>query len=61
MFNCIQVHKKIRLKGGGDLKKDWQRPVLEVLDVNQTMLGEEGEFTDAAYDAGTPFEDITFS
>ncbi|MFB4168915.1 paeninodin family lasso peptide [Virgibacillus sp. JSM 102003] len=43
------------------MKKDWQRPVLEVLDVNQTMLGVDGEYTDAAFEAGTPFEDITLS
>ena len=30
------------------MKKEWQKPVLEVLDVNMTMLGQDGDYTDAA-------------
>ncbi|WP_404452360.1 paeninodin family lasso peptide [Virgibacillus necropolis] len=43
------------------MKQEWQKPKLEVLDVNKTMLGQEGEHTDAAFDAGTSFEDVTLS
>ncbi|MEC5424047.1 paeninodin family lasso peptide [Virgibacillus sp. C22-A2] len=45
----------------GILKKEWIKPVLEVLDVHHTMLGSEGEYTDASFDAGTPFSEITVS
>ncbi|CAH0175736.1 MULTISPECIES: paeninodin family lasso peptide [Peribacillus] len=43
------------------MKKEWKKPELEVLDVNQTMLGTDGDYTDAAFPAGTPKGDITFS
>ncbi len=40
---------------------DWTKPELEVLDVNQTMLGRGGSHTDAAFDSKTPIGDITTS
>jgi len=43
------------------MKKDWQKPEIEVLNVNETMLGQEGDFTDNDFSAGTPFADLTFS
>ncbi|MGG0788118.1 paeninodin family lasso peptide [Peribacillus simplex] len=43
------------------MKKEWKKPELEVLDVNKTMLGKDGEHTDAAFPAGTGRDDITFS
>ncbi|MET1179932.1 paeninodin family lasso peptide [Peribacillus simplex] len=43
------------------MKKEWKKPELEILDVNQTMLGTDGDYTDAAFPAGTPKGDITFS
>ncbi|WP_282937470.1 paeninodin family lasso peptide [Paenibacillus sp. RC67] len=37
------------------MKKVWQKPVLEVLDVNQTMASTVvGSFTDEAYVPGKP-------
>ena len=43
------------------MKKEWQNPVLEVLDVKETMLGNDGDYTDAAFAPTTPRGDITFS
>ena len=43
------------------MKKEWKKPELEVLDVNQTMLGKDGDFTDAAFPDNTPKGKITFS
>ncbi|MCZ2257314.1 paeninodin family lasso peptide [Sporosarcina sp. G11-34] len=43
------------------MKMEWEKPELEVLDVNQTMLGTGGTHTDAAYDAKTPLDQITSS
>jgi hypothetical protein len=43
------------------MKREWKKPALEILDVNMTMLGHKGEFTDATYDAHTPKGDLTFS
>ena len=43
------------------MKMEWTKPELEVLDVNQTMLGPDGQFTDAAFDPNTPKGDLTFS
>ena len=43
------------------MKIEWEKPELEVLDVNQTMLGSGGDYTDAAFDAKTPIKDITTS
>jgi len=43
------------------MKMEWKKPELEVLDVNQTMLGTDGDFTDAAFDSKTPRGDLTFS
>ncbi|WHY61142.1 paeninodin family lasso peptide [Cytobacillus firmus] len=42
------------------MKKEWQKPELELLDVNMTMLGGAGEYTDAAFPENTPKSDITF-
>lgn len=42
------------------MKKEWKKPELEVLDVNKTMLGSNGDFTDAAFPANTPKGDITY-
>ncbi|MBY0214413.1 MULTISPECIES: paeninodin family lasso peptide [Priestia] len=41
------------------MKKEWKKPELEVLDVNKTMLGTSGDYTDAAFPAHTPKGDIT--
>ncbi|MFC7322736.1 paeninodin family lasso peptide [Halobacillus campisalis] len=43
------------------MKKEWQNPLVEVLDVNKTMLGTEGDYTDNDFPAGTPRGDLTFS
>ncbi|QGQ47212.1 paeninodin family lasso peptide [Metabacillus sediminilitoris] len=43
------------------MRKEWKKPVLEVLDVNMTMLGEDGDYTDAAFPENTPKKDLTFS
>ncbi|MBT2667483.1 MULTISPECIES: paeninodin family lasso peptide [Bacillaceae] len=43
------------------MKKEWKKPELEVLDVNKTMLGRDGDYTDAAFPAGTGKGDLTFS
>ncbi|MDW0116268.1 paeninodin family lasso peptide [Sporosarcina thermotolerans] len=43
------------------MKMEWKKPELEVLDVNQTMLGRGGQFTDKAFDAKTPISEITTS
>jgi hypothetical protein len=43
------------------MKKEWQRPVLEVLDVNMTMLGTDGDYLDNDFPTGTPRGDLTFS
>ncbi|MBT2758430.1 paeninodin family lasso peptide [Mesobacillus foraminis] len=43
------------------MKQEWQKPVLEILDVNMTMLGADGEFTDAAFPDNTPKGKLTFS
>ncbi|WP_409290508.1 paeninodin family lasso peptide [Peribacillus sp. SCS-37] len=43
------------------MKKEWQKPVLEVLDVKMTMLGNKGDFTDAAFPDNTPRGKLTFS
>lgn len=43
-------------------KKDWQTPVLEVLDVNQTMLHVKSPTsTDASFDTNTPFPDLRWN
>ncbi|MFH5186078.1 paeninodin family lasso peptide [Paenibacillus sp. TAB 01] len=43
-------------------KKEWQKPVLEVLDVKMTM-GQTAikQHLDHAYEAGTPFPELTWS
>lgn len=43
------------------MKKEWKKPELEVLDVKMTMLGSDGEYTDASFNANTPKGDLTFS
>lgn len=43
------------------MKKQWTKPEIEVLDVKQTMLGQDGEYTDAAFCEKTPKGDLTFS
>jgi hypothetical protein len=43
------------------MKKEWQTPVLEVLDVKMTMGQSEGSHTDDTFPAGTPKGDLTFS
>ncbi|MEM4997241.1 paeninodin family lasso peptide [Priestia sp. SB1] len=42
------------------MKKEWKKPELEVLDVNKTMLGSHGDYTDAAFPTHTPKGDITY-
>jgi hypothetical protein len=45
-----------------EFKKDWKTPVLEVLDVNQTMLNVSSPTTlDANFADGTPFPELTWS
>jgi hypothetical protein len=43
------------------MKKEWQMPVLEVLDVNRTMGQADGSHTDNTFPTNTPKEDLTFS
>lgn len=43
------------------MKKQWQKPVLEVLDVNMTMLQGDGSKLDNDFPAGTPKDQLTFS
>lgn len=43
------------------MKKEWQTPVLEVLDVKKTMGQSEGTKTDDTFPAGTDRGDLTFS
>ncbi|MDC2864530.1 paeninodin family lasso peptide [Bacillus sp. NPDC077411] len=39
------------------MKKEWQQPVLEVLDVNMTMASTVyGPYTDEAYNPGHPVD-----
>jgi hypothetical protein len=42
------------------MKKEWQKPELQVLDVKMTMLGKNGDYTDAAFPANTPVGKLTF-
>lgn len=42
------------------MKKEWKKPELEVLDVNKTMLGIDGNYTDAAFPTHTPKGDVTY-
>jgi hypothetical protein len=43
-------------------KKEWQVPVLEVLDVDQTMLQVKAPTsTDATFQTNTPFPQLTWS
>lgn len=43
------------------MKKNWQKPALEILDVKMTMLGADGEYTDKAFPENTPKSLLTFS
>ncbi|MBP1990385.1 paeninodin family lasso peptide [Paenibacillus eucommiae] len=44
------------------MKKEWNVPALEVLDVNQTMLNVTTPTKlDATFHTDTPFEDLTWS
>ena len=43
------------------MKKEWKKPVLEVLDVKMTMLGPDGDYTDAAFPDQTPKDQLSFS
>lgn len=43
-------------------KKEWQAPVLEVLNVDQTMLLiKSPTSSDASYDSNTPFPDMKWN
>ena len=43
------------------MKKEWKKPELEVLDVNETMLGADGDYTDDAdFDAGDSYRGFNF-
>lgn len=44
------------------MKKEWQKPELEVLDVNMTMLDpSNGSHLDHSYPTGTPRPELTWS
>jgi hypothetical protein len=44
------------------MKKEWQTPELEVLDVSMTMLDPNGlTHTDAAFPSNTPKPELTYS
>lgn len=44
------------------MKKEWKTPVLEVLDVNMTMLDpKNGNHLDHSYENGTPRDELTWS
>ncbi|MBT2686191.1 paeninodin family lasso peptide [Bacillus sp. ISL-37] len=43
------------------MKKEWNAPLLEVLEISQTMLGSKGKHLDNDFVAGTSFDDLTFS
>jgi hypothetical protein len=43
------------------MKKEWQNPTLEVLDVKMTMGQSDGNVTDNDFPAGTPKDLLTFS
>ncbi|MGD7044469.1 paeninodin family lasso peptide [Jeotgalibacillus proteolyticus] len=43
------------------MKKEWKKPEIELLTVQMTMLGSEGDHTDATFDQGTPRGDVGFS
>ncbi|WP_155890095.1 paeninodin family lasso peptide [Peribacillus kribbensis] len=44
------------------MKKQWEKPVLEVLDVKMTMgHTAQMDHLDAKYEAGTPYAKLTWS
>jgi hypothetical protein len=43
------------------MKKEWQKPVLEVLEVKMTELGAAGPHTDNTFPSQTPTQFLTFS
>ena len=49
------------MKGGEKMKKEWKKPDLTILDVNMTMLGQDGDFLDNDFPEGTPRGKLTFS
>lgn len=43
------------------MKQDWQKPVLEVLDVSKTMAStEQGDYIDASFPENTRWKDMTW-
>ncbi|WP_139311249.1 paeninodin family lasso peptide [Bacillus sp. MRMR6] len=43
------------------MKKEWQQPVLEVLEVSMTMANTNpGNFLDDTFEAGTRWSDLTW-
>ncbi|WP_139339600.1 paeninodin family lasso peptide [Bacillus dakarensis] len=42
------------------MKKEWEKPILEVLEVKMTLLGKYGDRTDAEFPAETDRGDLTF-
>ncbi|UTR10556.1 paeninodin family lasso peptide [Evansella sp. LMS18] len=43
------------------MKKEWEKPNLEVLDVGMTMANTKpGDFIDDSFPAGTRFSDLTW-
>jgi hypothetical protein len=49
------------LKGGDKMKKKWQAPHLEELDVNLTMANtEQGDYIDKTYPENTRYGDLTW-
>lgn len=49
------------MKGGDKMKKEWKKPDLMTLDVNMTMLGQDGDFTDNDFPQNTHKDLLTFS
>ncbi|WP_110939176.1 paeninodin family lasso peptide [Salipaludibacillus neizhouensis] len=43
------------------MKKQWQKPEIDILDVNKTMLQGDGNFTDNDFPDQTPKDQLTFS
>lgn len=43
------------------MKKEWQKPELEVLQLSMTMGQSTGNNLDNDFPAGTPFTELTFS
>ncbi|KIL52974.1 paeninodin family lasso peptide [Jeotgalibacillus campisalis] len=43
------------------MKKEWKTPEVELLTVQMTMLGHNGDDLDNDFEDGTPRGDLTFS